>query len=262
MIMGRRKFFLEEAVAALRKEGIQAAAFVGDVRSEENAEAAVAATVSAFGSLSILVNGAAGNFLANASDLKTKGFKTVMDIDAVGVFNMCRAAFPALKATGGDDGASIVNVSATLHYAASRFQVHASAAKAAIDSITRTLALEWGEYGIRVNGVAPGPIAGTPGMAKLAPGSGGATELVRSVREKIPVGRLGETRDIGMACVFLCSPAAASYVSGHTLCVDGGEWLCRPALMRPEQVRMVSRAIEASSRAIGVGGGGGARSKL
>lgn len=89
----------------------------------------------------------------------------VMEIDAVGTFTMSRAAFPALQAAG---SSCIINISATLHYGATWYQVHASAAKAAVDSITRSLALEWGEYGIRVNGVAPGPIKGTAGEAWYA----------------------------------------------------------------------------------------------
>jgi len=88
----------------------------------------------------------------------------VMEIDAVGTFTMSRAAFPALQQAG---NSVIINISATLHYGATWYQVHASAAKAAVDSITRSLALEWGEYGIRVNGVAPGPIKGTAGGRQL-----------------------------------------------------------------------------------------------
>lgn len=84
----------------------------------------------------------------------------VMEIDAVGTFTMSKAAFTALKQAG---TSIIINISATLHYGATWYQVHASAAKAAVDSITRSLALEWGEYGIRVNGIAPGPIKGTAG---------------------------------------------------------------------------------------------------
>jgi NAD(P)-dependent dehydrogenase (short-subunit alcohol dehydrogenase family) len=84
----------------------------------------------------------------------------------VGTFTMSRAAFMALK---GSSSPCIVNISATLHYGATWFQVHASAAKAAVDSITQSLALEWGDFGIRVNGVAPGPIEGTAG-GRRAPG--------------------------------------------------------------------------------------------
>ena len=109
------------------------------------------------------------------------GFRTVLDIDAVGTFNCSRAAFPALRrapgappATSADaagaEPAVIINISATLHYGATWFQAHACAAKAAVDALTRALALEWGAEGVRVVGVAPGPIAGTAGMAKLAPG--------------------------------------------------------------------------------------------
>lgn len=83
-----------------------------------------------------------------------------MEIDAVGTFSMSKAAFQALSQ---NPESVIINISATLHYGATWYQVHASAAKAAVDSITRSLALEWGEYGIRVNGVAPGPIRGTAG---------------------------------------------------------------------------------------------------
>lgn len=116
--------------------------------------------VGRLGRLDIVVNCAAGNFLAAAEQLSANGFKTVMEIDALGTFNMSKAAFAELCKS---DAASIVNISATLHYGATWFQVHASAAKAAVDSITRTMALEWGRFGIRVNGVAPGPIAGTAG---------------------------------------------------------------------------------------------------
>jgi 2,4-dienoyl-CoA reductase [(3E)-enoyl-CoA-producing], peroxisomal len=105
--------------------------------------------------LNIVVNCAAGNFLATAEELSSGGFRSVMEIDALGTFNMSRAAHGALSKA---KNACIINISATLHYGATWWQVHASAAKAAIDSMTRTLALEWGSAGIRVNGVAPGPI--------------------------------------------------------------------------------------------------------
>ena len=90
-----------------------------------------------------------------------------MDIDALGTFNMCRSAYPLLVKAAG--GGCIINISATLHYGATFFQAHACAAKAAIDSLTRTLALEWGANGIRVNAIAPGPTAGTAGRYQLLP---------------------------------------------------------------------------------------------
>lgn len=111
---------------------------------------------------------------------------------------MSRACFPLLKAAR---DSAVINISATLHYGATWYQVHASAAKAAVDSITRTLALEWGDSGVRVNGVAPGPIAGTAGLTKLAPGA------EQAVVREIPIGRMGQKWDIAMACVYLASSA-------------------------------------------------------
>jgi Enoyl-(Acyl carrier protein) reductase len=93
-------------------------------------------------------------------------------------------------------------------------QVHASAAKAAIDSMTRSLALEWGHYGIRVNGVAPGPIRGTAGISKLAPGAS-EEAVAAEIAKTIPVGRMGEREDIALACAYLSS-SAGSFVSGTT----------------------------------------------
>ncbi|CAM9755574.1 unnamed protein product [Chrysoparadoxa australica] len=247
VIMGRRKKFLEEAVQELRKLGGTVESFAGDVRSEESAQAAVEYVVRRFGKLNVLINGAAGNFLANANELSLKGFKTVMEIDTMGVFNMSRQSFEALKASG---SSVIINISMTLHYGATWYQAHASAAKSAIDSLTRTLALEWGSYGIRVNGIAPGPIADTPGMAKLS-AAFGPSKMEKSSLQKVPLARLGSTKDIAMGVVFLCS-SAASYVTGDTLVVDGGEWLYKPAMLPPSSVSAISRAVEGSSRAMGV----------
>ncbi|CAM9657145.1 unnamed protein product [Discosporangium mesarthrocarpum] len=249
VIMGRRKNFLEGAVNSLRSDGLEAAFIQGDIPvvvSRESAEAAVAFVTQKYGGLNILVNGAAGNFLANANELKLKGFKTVMEIDTVGVFNMSTAAFPSLKrsSAGVVNESVIINISMTLHYGATWYQAHASAAKAAIDSLTRTLALEWGGHGIRVNGIAPGPIANTPGMAKLDPGIGGSAKMM------IPLGRMGTTFDIAMGAVFLCSEAAA-YISGSTLVVDGAEWLYKSPALPPEAISEMSRAVEKKSRAIG-----------
>jgi peroxisomal 2,4-dienoyl-CoA reductase len=97
--------------------------------------------------------------------------------------------------------------------------VHASSAKAGVDALTRGLAVEWGPAGIRVNGVAPGPIADTPGMAKLAPGA-----VLDQMARRIPLQRLGTADDIANAVLFLASPAA-SWISGAILVVDGAQWL-------------------------------------
>jgi peroxisomal 2,4-dienoyl-CoA reductase len=179
----------------------------------------VQAVVARFGKLDTIVNGAAGNFLAPAAALSPNGFRTVVDIDLNGTFNTSRAAFEALQNSG--DGL-ILNISATLHYQGTPLQIHASAAKAGVDAITRNLAVEWGRFGIRAVGIAPGPIGDTEGMRRLAPG-----EITDKMMSAIPAGRFGAVEEIAAAAVFLRSPAAA-YITGHTLVVDGGYCMSGP----------------------------------
>ncbi|KAG2684136.1 hypothetical protein I3760_10G062900 [Carya illinoinensis] len=205
-IMGRRRHVLESAVASLQSHGIPAIGLEGDVRKREDAIRVLESTIKHFGRLDILVNAAAGNFLIPAEDLSPNGFRTVMDIDSVGTFTMCHEALKYLKKGGpGKDhfvGGTIINISATLHYTATWYQIHVSAAKAAVDSITRSLALEWGtDYDIRVNGIAPGPIKDTPGVSKLAP------EEIIGKNEYVPLLKLGEKWDIAMAALYLASDA-------------------------------------------------------
>jgi peroxisomal 2,4-dienoyl-CoA reductase len=225
VICGRRAEFLERAAKLLRQETHKQVGWkVCDVRNPDNCVAAVEHAKRLFGRLDILVNGAAGNFLAQAKDLSPKGFGTVMSIDAQGTFNMSHAAYPLLNQSG---DAIVINISATLQYGATWWQAHASAAKAAVDSLTRSLALEWGCDQIRVVGIAPGPIANTPGTTKLAPGLE-ASDVSDMVVGGIPLGRMGETWEIGQAAVYLCT---AAYVTGTVLVVDGGEWLYRPPMV-------------------------------
>ena len=226
-IMGRRKSVIDSAVSALHSLGIPAIGLEGDVRKRDDAVRVIGSTVKHFGRLDILVNAAAGNFLVPAEDLSPNGFRTVIDIDSVGTFTMCHEALKYLKKGGpGKDsssGGTIINISATLHYTATWYQIHVSAAKAAVDSITRSLALEWGtDYDIRVNGIAPGPIGDTAGVSKLAP-----DEIMSKERQHMPLFKLGEKWDIAMAAIYLASDAG-KYVNGTTMVVDGGLWLSKP----------------------------------
>jgi peroxisomal 2,4-dienoyl-CoA reductase len=113
----------------------------------------------------------------------------------------------------------MLNISATLHYLGTPAQLHVASAKAGVDALTRVLAVEWGPYGIRVNGIAPGPIADTEGVRRLL------DDVARTrVEQTTPLQRLGLVKDVSDAALFLCSDAA-SYITGHTLVVDGGSWL-------------------------------------
>ena len=165
-IVSRRREHLEPAADAIRAKGVKAAAVPADVRDPAAVEAAVVRAAELSGRLDLLVNGAAGNFLCRAEDLSPNGFGAVVDIDLKGTFHLSKAALPHLKAQGG----AVLNVSSTLHYYGTAAQLHVSAAKAGVDALTRVLAVEWGRYGIRVNGIAPGPIADTEGVRRLLVG--------------------------------------------------------------------------------------------
>lgn len=208
-----QKQFIEE-------NGGECLAVAADVRDYAAVENAIAKTIEHYGKIDIIVNGAAGNFLCKSNELSANGFGTVVDIDTKGTFNVCRAAFEELKKSQGQ----ILNISATLHYLATPMQIHVSAAKAGVDAITRNLSVEWGRYGIRVNGIAPGPIEDTEGMKRLL-----LPELKDKLTKRIPLQRFGRIADIENAALFLCSDAA-SYINGVTLVVDGGHWLLGTSL--------------------------------
>ncbi len=203
--------------------GVRAIALAADVRDAGAVDAVVGETVARFGRLDILVNGAAGNFFCAAAQLSPNGFGAVVDIDLKGTFHACRAALGHLQASRG----VVLNISATLHYGGTEGQLHVSAAKAGVDALTRNLAVEWGPYGIRVVGIAPGPIADTEGMARLLSGDRGAAAAAL-----VPLRRLGTIDDVAVAALFLCSDLA-SYISGDTLVVDGGLSLTSARLMGP-----------------------------
>ncbi|MEW5852068.1 MAG: SDR family oxidoreductase [Myxococcota bacterium] len=215
-ITSRNAERLQEAAREMGADGVNVGWHAGDVRKPPEVEATIHACREKFGGVDILVNGAAGNFLCPAGALSYNAFKTVVDIDLDGTFNMCKAAFELLQQS---KHACVINISATLHYGATPLMLHASAAKAGVDALTRNLGVEWGPLGIRVNGIAPGPIAGTEGMDRLAPG-----EMGQKLAARIPLGRFGRLEEIGDAAVFLASDAA-SYINGTTLVVDGGAWM-------------------------------------
>lgn len=144
-----------------------------------------------------MVSGAAGNVPALAEELSWNGFKSVIDIDLRGTFHVMKAAFLRLR----KPGASVINISAPQSYVPMKAQVHVCVAKAGVDMITRTLALEWGSSDVRVNSIVPGPIDGTEGMARLAPDR----QARKMIIDSVPLGRFGTCNDIGNACLFLSS---------------------------------------------------------
>jgi NAD(P)-dependent dehydrogenase (short-subunit alcohol dehydrogenase family) len=215
-VASRRRERVDAAVTTL---GPDALGYAFDVRDAEATADALAAFAGEAGPIDVLVSGAAGNFPAAARDLSPNGFKAVVDIDLLGTFHVMRAAYPHLRRPGG----SIINVSAPQASIPMAMQVHVCAAKAGVDMVTRVLAIEWAPEGIRVNGVVPGPIQGTEGMARLAP-----TEAARAaIAAAVPMRRLGTAQDVAEACLWLGSDAAA-YVNGTIVFADGG-WAQRGA---------------------------------
>lgn len=212
-VASRSQDKVDAAVAQLGNDAGPALGFSLDVRDHEAVAAAIESFVAERGKIDVLVSGAAGNFPAAAAALSPNGFKSVVDIDLMGTFHVMRAAYGALA----KPGAAIINITAPQAWIAMPMQVHVCAAKAGVDQITRTLAMEWGREGVRVNSVSPGPIEGTEGMERLAP----TPEAKARSAQSVPLGRMGTVDDIADVCLFLASDAAR-YVSGAVIPVDGG----------------------------------------
>jgi len=212
-VVGRNPEKAAGAANEIRAVGSEAIGLSADVREYETVERSLQETAKALGDIDIVVSGAAGNFPAPAVSISAKGFKTVVDIDLIGTYNVFRAAFDVVR----KPGASLIAISAPQALHPMAFQAHVCAAKAGINMLVQCLALEWGPAGIRVNGISPGPIEGTEGMARLAP----TPQVEQVIRSRIAARRFGRRDEIGDAAVYLCSDAA-SYVTGTIMDCDGG----------------------------------------
>jgi 2,4-dienoyl-CoA reductase [(3E)-enoyl-CoA-producing], peroxisomal len=215
-IASRKQERLDLAAAELEAEGIEVNVDTCDVRDAAAVARVVGGIVERFGRLDIVVNNAAGNFPAPMTKISPNGFKAVVDIDLLGTYNVSKAAFDAWL---GEHGGNIVNISAPFELKGAAWQSHVAAAKAGVDSLTRTCAVEWGPHGIRVNAIAPGTIGDTEGVRRFAEAVPGAA-ATSGARPKNPVGLVGHGADIAYLVLFFCSPAAR-FVSGQVVAVDG-----------------------------------------
>jgi NAD(P)-dependent dehydrogenase (short-subunit alcohol dehydrogenase family) len=213
-VISRSQDKVDDTVQSLKKCGAaDATGFAVDVREAEKLKEAADQLANAWGKLDVVISGAAGNFPALAMDMSANAFRSVVDIDLLGTFHVMQAIYPHLN----KPGASVINISAPQAEIPMIAQSHVCAAKAGVDMITRTLCIEWGAEGIRINSIIPGPIDNTEGMKRLTP-----TEAMRAaVIKSVPLRRMGTSDDIANACLFLASDYA-SYISGAIIPVDGG----------------------------------------
>ncbi|KAK4459029.1 hypothetical protein QBC42DRAFT_275310 [Cladorrhinum samala] len=205
-----------------------------DVRSFDSLKSAADRCARELGAIDFVIAGAAGNFVAPISGLSPNAFKSVIDIDTIGTFNTIKATVPHLVESArrnpnpneaGTTGGRILSVSATFHYTGMPLQAHVSAAKAAVDSLMASVALEYGPFGVTANCVVPGYIGETEGMARLA-----SSKIdMQTTGKGIPSGRVGSVRDIADATVYLFSDAG-NFVNGASLVVDGAGWRRQGAL--------------------------------
>ncbi|PFH56853.1 hypothetical protein XA68_15848 [Ophiocordyceps unilateralis] len=219
-IVGRNERKTEAAaedIATVRR-GARVVGIGGcDVRQMSSLKTAADRCAKELGGIDFVIAGAAGNFISSLEALSANAFKSVMDIDALGTFNTIKATIPHLLRS---PSPRILFVSATFHYTGMPMQGHVAAAKAAVDSLMASVALEYGPRGVVSNVVAPGAIADTEGAARLL---GSDEAACRAYAASIPLGRLGTVRDVADVTVFLFSEAG-SYINGQTIPVDGGAW--------------------------------------
>ncbi|UCG83596.1 MAG: SDR family oxidoreductase [Dehalococcoidia bacterium] len=207
-ITSRKQENLDAACQEFEKEGIECLNVASDVRDGAAVEAVIAAVIEKWGGLNIVINCAAGMFIAPIERMSYNGFKTVVDIDLLGTYNVTKAAYTAyLK----DHGGCIVNISAPFEHWGVSSMAHVAAAKAGVESLTRTCAVEWAPLGIRVNSVAPGFISDTEGVKR----AGEAMDIPDDRTLK------GTRQDMANAVLFLVSDSA-SFISGICIRVDGG----------------------------------------
>jgi len=212
-VLSRSRDKVDAAVGHLSSFGRECVGVAADVRDYDAVEDAFKTAREQMGPIDVLVSGAAGNFPASALDMSPNGFRAVVDIDLIGTYHVMRAGYEALRRPG----ACVINISAPQAFVPAKLQSHVCAAKAGVDMLTRVLAMEWGEAGVRVNSIVPGPIRDTEGMARLAP----SEALQQAVTDSVPLKRMGEKEDVANLALALASPLGA-YVSGAVIPVDGG----------------------------------------
>jgi len=224
-ICGRRTELLQSAVAELESKGIEAFGAPCDIREPEAIGAYVDAVLGRFGRIDVLINNAGGQFPTTAEALSTKGFAAVVNNNLIGTWSMTHAV--ANKAMIPQKRGRIVNIIAQI-IRGFPGMVHTGAARAGVDNMTKTLAVEWAIHGIRVNAVAPGVIV-TSGTKQYPP------ELLDNAEKANPLRRLGTAEEVSHLITYLAS-RYADFIAGQTLYIDGGASVWGENWFIPEDV--------------------------
>jgi NAD(P)-dependent dehydrogenase (short-subunit alcohol dehydrogenase family) len=221
-------------IAAVQEVGAEAIGVAMDVREPDAIAAAFDQVERELGPVNVLVNNAAGNFPVAAQELSPNGWRAVTDIVLNGTFN-CSREFATRRIAAQKPGA-ILNIGATYAWTGGPGASHSAAAKAGVVNLTMSLAVEWGEYGIRVNCLCPGMFPHDDMPSHM---TANRPEGYAQAGRTIPAGRVGQPHELGWAATYLCSPFAV-YVSGHTFVIDGANWQ-RRGLRMPEVVPILEQ---------------------
>jgi NAD(P)-dependent dehydrogenase (short-subunit alcohol dehydrogenase family) len=229
VIASRKPEHLEAGQAAIEEIGAPVLTFVCDIREADAITAAFDAATDAFGLPQVLVNNAAANFPVPAEDTSPNAWRTVVDITLNGTFLCCREF--GRRHLGAGTRGSIVNVGASYAWTGGPGFAHSAAAKAGVKNLTETLAVEWGPYGIQVNGLVPGLVPHEDMTADIQ----GNLQSLHDKDDRQPAMRVGRPYELGWAATFLASPYGA-FISGHTLVVDGANWQRRTLTNPPVEL--------------------------
>ena len=215
-ICGRRKDVLSQTESELETLG-NIRALPCDVRNTEAVEEMIGAIWKG-GPLDVLVNNAAGNFLARTEELSPRAFEAVIGIVLVGTINVTMACGRRWLQSG--HRATVLNITTTYTRTGSAYVVPSAVSKAGVEALTRSLAVEWGNRGIRMNAIAPGPVPTEGAFSRLLP----RPELEEFAKQRNPLGRFGTVEEFANLAAFLVSDACP-YINGEVVVMDGGEWL-------------------------------------